>query len=49
MEGAGLTEKRFIIFKIDVFELIEWINNHPLTMAYLYALERKGILGEKND
>ena len=42
-----MTEK--VIFEMDVFELIEWINIHPLTMAYLYALERAGILGKKND
>lgn len=29
--------------------MIEWINNNPLTMAYLYALERTGILGGEND
>lgn len=29
-----------VIFKMDIFELIEWINNHPLSMAYLYAFER---------
>ena len=38
-----MTEK--VIFEMDVFELIEWINNHPLFMTYLYALERTGILG----
>lgn len=32
---------------MNVFELIEWIDNHPLTMTYLYALERAGILGGK--
>ena len=37
------------IFKMNTFELIEWINNHPLTMTYLYALERTGILGVEND
>ena len=42
-----MTEK--VIFQMDIFELIEWINNHPLTMAYLYALERNGILGREND
>ena len=31
-----------VILEMDVFELIEWVNNHPLTMAYLYALEKKG-------
>ena len=38
-----------VIFQMDVFELIEWINTHPLTMAYLYALERNGMLGREND
>jgi len=38
-----------VIFEMDVFEMIKWINNNPLTMAYLYALERAGILGGKND
>ena len=38
-----------VIFEMDVFELIEWINNNPLTMTYLYALERNGILGGEND
>lgn len=40
---------RKVIFEMDVFELIEWVNDHPLTMAYLYALERAGILGGEND
>lgn len=33
---------------MDVFEMIEWINNHPLTMTYLYALERTGIFNIKS-
>lgn len=37
------------ILKMDIFELIEWINNHPLIMTYLYALESTGILGGEND
>lgn len=32
-----------VILKMDVFEVIEWVGNHHLTMAYLYALERNGI------
>lgn len=36
-----------VIFEMDVFELIQWINNHPLTMTYLYALERNGILEKR--
>lgn len=32
-----------VILEMDVFEMIEWINNHSLTMTYLYALERTGI------
>ena len=42
-----MTEK--LIFEMDVFEVIEWVNNHPLTMAYLHVLERNGILGGEND
>lgn len=38
-----------VILEMNGFELIEWINNHPLTMAYLYALKTNGILGEEND
>lgn len=43
-----MTEKR-LIFEMDAFDLIEWIDNHPLTMAYLYAIARNGILGGEND
>ena len=43
-----MTEKR-LIFEMNAFELIEWINNNPLFMAYLYALERNGMLGGNND
>ena len=42
-----MTEK--VILEMDVFEMIDWINNHPLTMAYLYALERNGILNGGNE
>ena len=38
-----------VIFEMDVFEMIEWINNNPLTMAQLYSLGRAGILGVEND
>ena len=39
-----------VIFEMDVFEWIDWINNNPLFMTYLYALERNGIFdGELND
>lgn len=38
-----------VIFEMDVFELIEWIDSHPLTMAYLYAIARNGIRGGEND
>lgn len=34
------------IFEMDIFELIEWIDKHPLFMAYLYALKRTGRLGK---
>ena len=34
-----------VVFEMDVFEFIDWINNNPLFMVYLYALERNGILG----
>ena len=38
-----------VIFEMDAFEFIDWINNNSLFMVYLYALERKGILGGEND
>ena len=38
-----------VILEMNAFELIEWIDSHPLTMTYLYALERSGILGGEND
>lgn len=38
-----------VILEMDAFDLIEWIDGHPLTMTYLYALERAGILGGEND
>ena len=37
-----------VIFEMGVFEMIEWIDNHPLFMGYLYALERAGIFNIKS-
>ena len=37
-----------VILEMDVFEMIEWIDNHPLIMGYLYALERAGIFNIKS-
>lgn len=41
--------KKQVIFEMSGIDFVEWINNNPLTMTYLYALERAGILGGKEN
>ena len=37
-----------VLFKMNVFECIDWIKEHQLFMTYLYALERSGKLNKRH-